>query len=1114
MKSYRSIKALLSFALSGWCASGLTVWAQTWTGGGTDDNWSTPGNWSTAVPANNGSADIVFAGGLRLNPLVDVPWAVRSINFDGSALGFTLSSAPLGIGSLGVRNDSAAMQTLNNAVTLLGPQSWRAVAGPLVFGGAVANEGHALTISGAQMTSLLGPVSGAGRISKLDAGTLRLTGASSFSGGLVLNDGVLVLGSDAALGSGPLVPLAGRIVAEGGARTLPNAVVVASGATPQFDSPFNVTLTGDVSVDGNRSWQVDNIGVVTLAGSVGQMPGAASLTKLGTGVLALSGGTPNTLAGPMSVLEGELRLGKTSGTTAVAGDLAIGGLSVAATVLLEANDQIADTADLEVNRLARLDLNGSSDRIQDLEINGGEVTTGGGVLTLQGINSLGGDTTGQINGRLNLGGAIAVMVVARGSAPVDLRINAIISNGGAVKVGNGVLVLGGANDFSQGLTLAGGTLGVAHDQAAGTGPLRLGAGKIQGEGAARTLGNVVELGIFYGIDQPTFSGAQDLTFSGPTQLGGTPVWTVENTGRTIFSGPIGEPQPGGGLTKVGPGDLLFTGTQANTYTGLTAVREGLLLLNKSAGVNAITGALDIGGTAVPAVVRLGASEQIGDASRMFIRTGGLLDLNGFVETGTLELAGGRVETGAGRFVLANDLQTDMSGVTATIAGALDLGGAPRTFNVADGPQEVDLHVAAGIVNGTIYKTGAGRLLLTANSAFAGGLALLSGSLSVGSDTAVGSGPLLLTSPAASLRAESGARALSNPFGLHGNITLEGPNDLLLSGPGTLSGKSFLIVQNHTVITGAIGERGGAQRLTKQGPGILELAGANSFTGGFVVSAGRVELQHMRSAGNGLLVVSGGSVVLGGIPETVEAGPTLLSSNGVFVARLAGPRNNALLRVNGNLVLGGRLDVEAGPGFGPGTYRLIDYTGGLGLQPFTLGSMPGGFSYQVVTTNVGRVDLIVGGGVQLEVNCPAGMTVNCLAEVPAQDVNTLQLVQSGCGAVVRSFVGDSYVTNGNTITITRTYRVTDACSATATCTQIIVVNQGNVPAPQLSIRREGANVVICWEHPCVSFFVLEEETDLNTPRQWTASTATVTLNGQQACVTVPASGNKFFRLRAP
>ncbi|HEX5654445.1 MAG TPA: hypothetical protein VFX58_15305, partial [Chitinophagaceae bacterium] len=80
-------------------------------------------------------------------------------------------------------------------------------------------------------------------------------------------------------------------------------------------------------------------------------------------------------------------------------------------------------------------------------------------------------------------------------------------------------------------------------------------------------------------------------------------------------------------------------------------------------------------------------------------------------------------------------------------------------------------------------------------------------------------------------------------------------------------------------------------------------------------------------------------------------------------------------------------------------------------------------------------------------CPANVTVSCASEVPAVNINDVTGVSDNCsGTVSVTFVSDviSNQTCANRYRITRTYRATDVCGNSATCTQIIVVNDQTPP----------------------------------------------------------------------
>src|SRR5205085_2736249 len=81
-----------------------------------------------------------------------------------------------------------------------------------------------------------------------------------------------------------------------------------------------------------------------------------------------------------------------------------------------------------------------------------------------------------------------------------------------------------------------------------------------------------------------------------------------------------------------------------------------------------------------------------------------------------------------------------------------------------------------------------------------------------------------------------------------------------------------------------------------------------------------------------------------------------------------------------------------------------------------------------------------------ITCPTALTVQCASAVPAPAPNTVQVSDNCSGNVIVVWVSDveSNRTCANRYTITRTYRETDACGNTATCTQVITVNDNTAP----------------------------------------------------------------------
>jgi autotransporter-associated beta strand protein len=299
----------------------------TWDGNGGVGStaWSNAANWNPdGAPANDGTDDIHMAGTAKLSNRPNGGFDINSLTFDAGAGAFTINKLNaldvIALEGGGIVNNSVNNQTINADISLFASQTFDAAAGNLTYGGLVDVFSQTLTIAGANNSTFGGVVQGLGSITKDGAGTLTLSGASTYSGGTVVNAGTLALGNNSGAGSAGITLNGGELQAAGGSRTIANSVALAGGS---IGGSQNLTLSG----------------VVT---------GAGTLTKNGSGTTSLNSANP----------------GFTGGVVVNAGSLS-----------LPVANALQNAASVALNG-GSLDLTGSGNRVNDaapLSLNGGSL---------------------------------------------------------------------------------------------------------------------------------------------------------------------------------------------------------------------------------------------------------------------------------------------------------------------------------------------------------------------------------------------------------------------------------------------------------------------------------------------------------------------------------------------------------------------------------------------------------------------------------------------------------------------------------------------------------------------------------------------------------------------
>lgn len=309
-------------------------------------------------------------------------------------------------------------------------------------------------------------ISGVGfGITKTGAGTLTLSGANTFSGGLTLSTGTLNMNNAAAPGTGTFTINGGTITnTSGAAITLSNNNAQTWGGDFSFDGSSgsnNLNLgTGAVTLTGNRIIlnMTGATSTLTVGGAIGDGGNGFSLSRLGTGtgVLILTGNS--TYSGGTTIGGGTFSV-SSIGNAGASGNLGTGGINLG-------NTTTGGTL---------LYTGGGETTNKVFNLSG---TTGGGII----------DTTGATGGlvlsaNITATGAGTKTLTLRGDSTGNAINGSIVDNGGAnltrlAKSGTGTWTLGATNTYSGGTTISGGVLIGNHDGAFGTGNITLTAGAI------------------------------------------------------------------------------------------------------------------------------------------------------------------------------------------------------------------------------------------------------------------------------------------------------------------------------------------------------------------------------------------------------------------------------------------------------------------------------------------------------------------------------------------------------------------------------------------------------------------------------------------------------------
>lgn len=433
-----------------------------------------------------------------------------------------------------------------------------------------------------------GTISGGASLRQIGAGTTVLRQANTYTGGTVINAGILQVGDGAASGSaGQNIGTNAISVENEGRLVLTN---VANGGVLNNNITNNLAGTfGHVSINSIQS--------IELTGTITDGAGQLDLLQSGAGTTTLSN-AGNTYTGSTTVNAGTLQIGKTGvggsigATSAVfvntGGTLSIVNIGgpVPNTLGNAISNNLGGTGTVLVNSVNTNTLSGNitngAGALALTQSGAGTTILTGAGNTYTGATTITAGTLQLGQGGVNGGLAPASNIINNGTLVFDgaaqTYANTISGTGNLVKQQNTVTTLTGTNTYSGLTTISAGTLRVGSATALGStiGGTVLAAGAtldLNGQDIGAEPLQVQGIGDGLGAIQNTAVGTG--ISSGPITLtGDTTIGTA--SGPITLNGAIGGAFA---LTKIGAGTLTLAGV--NAYNGTTSVNAGVLVVGNN-----------------------------------------------------------------------------------------------------------------------------------------------------------------------------------------------------------------------------------------------------------------------------------------------------------------------------------------------------------------------------------------------------------------------------------------------------------------------------------------------------------------------------------------------------